>query len=64
MTKYYDLGTFKFKLAETGNKFLLTVKEIGYDNRYLVLSYLFKTKEEAFEEILSYAEIDKEDFEE
>lgn len=67
--KCYDLGFVKASLEKVSNRYDLTVyvKKSSYYckhssenyDRYL---YRCKTKEEALEEILSYAEMDEEDF--
>lgn len=60
MAKYYDIGDgIKFRLERTSSGyFQLTTVEGG-----MYLNHMFSTEVEALREIISYAEIDKEDFE-
>lgn len=61
MTKYYDLDRFIFKLERTSSGYFhLEVLDQDYDSP---LEYTFPTIEEAYAEILSYSEIDRETYE-
>ena len=59
MAKYYDTGNAKFKMERTNSGYFhLTTLIDG-----MKFDHMFSTAEGAYEEILSYAEIDSDDFE-
>lgn len=59
MTKYYEIGKTKFKLTRTSSGCYELVTYVG-----ITFTHIFWTKEQALNEILSYAEISEEDMEE
>lgn len=61
MNKYYDIGGgFTFHLAKTSTG-LWMLAEQDRDRKF-VMRHMFRTKAEAMEEILSYAECDESDY--
>lgn len=61
MTKYYEIGAFRFELEKTSNGYCELTTYFDGENWF---THIFSTLEQAFKEILSYAEISKEDMEE
>lgn len=58
MTKYYDLGYIKASITkEREDRFLVTIKEGNTEYKYV-----FKSEVKAYLEILSYTEINEDDF--
>lgn len=60
MTKYYDLGEQSFKLEKTSSGYFNLTERVS-GNEYI---FMFSTEVEALREIVSFAEIDEEDYEE
>lgn len=58
--RYFDINGMKFHVSPVGKLYRLTVTEPGHD----AISYLFRALDVAMLEILSYSEIDADDFEE
>lgn len=58
MTKYYDFGTYKASIEKQAeNYWFVTIKEKGTEYKYG-----FNSEAKALTEIVSYSEIEAEDF--
>lgn len=51
---YFDINDRKFKFEKVYDYYIVTL----YENEEKVISHRFETKEQAYTEILSYAETD------
>lgn len=61
MKRYYDLDTYKASIEqEREDRYVVTIK----DSRGSEITHVFKSEAAALREILSYTEIDGEDYEE